>query len=204
MSGRRRGFTLMEVLVALALVMLLSWSVFSVVTNVQTRRDRLVEFSARQSEAGSLFELLERDLMCALAADREGRAGVAGTSTGLRVVSRACELGPELRAVGERGDLVISEYKFDVGTGEVTLSRGEGAGEVVASGVRRFELRFFDGGEWRPDFDSVERDGLPVMVEVSLWFGAADAQMTDTAESLRPDRVRQITIPDGGPGEAAQ
>jgi len=199
----RRGFTLIEVLVALGLVLMLSWGMFAVVSDLGSRRDRLMEMSVRQSEAGTLFELLEGDLMCSIAADPEGRGGVAGSSNSLAVSTRGIPIsdgpGPA------RGDLVRSQYRFDAAAGAVMLSRDGGPPERVAMGIGRIELRYFDGESWQQEFDSAERDGLPVAVEVSIWFGAASEVLADSESSrLPPDRVRQIVIPDSrAAGEGA-
>lgn len=211
-SGRcgGRGFTLIEVMLALALVVLLAWGMFSVVTGLSARRDRLVQLAARQEQTGTFFDLVERDLLCSVAAGSSGEAGVAGTATDLRVSARGMSQDVSGRVAAGAG-LYTASYRFDATTGQVLLSRGEvgGAGsgeEVVVEGVRRIGLRYYNGSEWMTEYDSVQAGGLPALIEVSVWFGAATSGSGAGAEAPvdgLPDRVRQMAVPDAG-REAAE
>lgn len=217
---RRRavgGFTLIEVMLALSLVVLLAWGMFSVMTGLSARRDRLVQLAARQEQTGTFFDLVERDLLCSVAAGSSGEAGVAGTASDLRISARGMSQDVGGRQTAGAG-LYTASYRFDAAAGQVLLSRNDAGGagsgeEVVIEGVRRIGLRYYNGSEWVTEYDSVQAGGLPALIEVSVWFGEASssasaatsgsgAAMDGPAEGL-PDRVRQIAVPDAG-REAAE
>lgn len=197
-AGRlHRGFTLLEVLVALSLLMLLSWGMFSVVSDLGERRDRLARMAARQSEGAALFELLESDLWCSVASAGGEESGVVGSAGELRVAFRGVLVADG--AGGPRSDLVRSRYRFDAAGGRVLLSRDDGPEEVLAAGIAKFELRYYDGRAWSSEYDSGARGGLPVSVEIAVWYG--DGGAGAALEGRQPDRIRQVLIPDGRGGE---
>src|SRR5262249_5989025 len=79
----------------------------------------------------------------------------------------------------------------------------------VTSGGDR--VRYHDGGDWLSDFDSAggsggattggggggESEGLPVAVEVAIWFGEPVAEGEKIERWPEPDRLRVIAVPDG-------
>lgn len=205
--ARGRAFTLIEVLLALAIVLLLSWGIFALVSNLTDRRNRLLDLASHQEQTGAFFDLVERDLMCCVAAGRAGESGVHGTATELNLSAR----GVTLEATGFRmakGDRYSAGYRFDGAGGRVLLARGGGpadADEPVIENVRKAAFRYFDGRSWVAEFDSVGAGGLPAAIEISLWFGAPGADGIDPSTAGPPDRVRQIAIPDSrasGSGES--
>lgn len=220
---RGRGFTLVEVLLAIGLVAALAGGVFSFMWNLLDRRVSILEAASEADAAGVLFERIEADLLCAIAGDEGIGGGIVGESGRLRVLTRGVALRSDPSAAAP-ADLQGSEYVFDAARGEVRARRwlggtpaGGSALEVVSDRVRHLRLRYFTGREWTERFDSL-RQGLPVAVEVSIWFGApvaaADEAMIDEVASepltldsaaamegdLPPreaDRRRVIVVPDG-------
>ncbi len=205
---RRLGFTLIEVLVAIALMLALSAGLFSYVWNLISRRDRLVEVAAQQAAAGALFEELERDLATTFAVDASGSAGVKGDSASLAVRCRGVAgVGGRGEPIARLDDLLGGEVKFEEGSLSARrLGDGEGTFEVVTSGVQLLRLRYFDGRAWLESFDSAATGTLPVAVEAALWFGEVpegeNELEAETEVRRAPDRLRVIVVPDGPGGNA--
>jgi hypothetical protein len=179
---------------------------------------------------GAIIERIEADLLTGLAGDDGVGGGVQGTATTLRLLSRGVWMGGS--AAQAEGDLQGSEYTFDPAAGKLNASRwsqglGEthsGGAELVSDRVERVRFRFFDGREWRSEFDSLKEDALPVAIEVAVWFtglknesaqgtsavgtdttppNPADGNQEDAARAVserkwpEPDRLRVIIVPDG-------
>src|SRR5512147_1920348 len=106
---RTRAFTLLEVLLALGLVGMLAGSIFGFMWNVLRVRDALA-LDSRDAQAGTaVMERIESDVLCGLAGDEGVGAGISGTATSLKVLTRgvAIPTGPKTE---EAGDLQWSEF----------------------------------------------------------------------------------------------
>lgn len=208
----RRGFTLIEVLLTLALVTMLTGGIFAFLWNLLERRDVLHRGVLQAQAAGAFVERLESDLLSGLAGDASAGAGVVGTATTLRLLTRGVWLPADAAEAAGAGDLQGTEYAFDWAKGELTGRRWVAgarvpAMEVITGGVAALRFRYFDGTEWRNSFDSASAGKLPVAVEVALWFGASGAgEAPSSAEAgesesplpnREPDRLRVIVVPDG-------
>jgi prepilin-type N-terminal cleavage/methylation domain-containing protein len=183
-ARQRRGFSLLELLLAVAVVVALSASVYSFLFELIGRRARIVEVADSVGGAAAVFDRLQADLTTAVAYAGGIGAGIDGGSDRVRIVSRGV---PAVGAVGDagggggtRGDLVVSELEFDAEMGELRgrawagLVEGGGEFRVIASGVEAFRLRYHDGRGWRESFDSGNAGRLPAAVEVSTWFGEVE------------------------------
>jgi prepilin-type N-terminal cleavage/methylation domain-containing protein len=214
-----RAFTLIETLLALALVALLSGSILGFLFALSDRRKELDRTVHREEGASVLCEQLEAGLLCALAGDATIGPGVKGDAGSVRIISRGVRLPGTAAGARGGGDLVASEFRFDAGAGVVRAKRwavggSEPEADLLIEHVRSLKIRYRDGGEWVEAFDSVARNRLPGAVEVSLWFGDAPAtpkeegsEAPKPAESAEtappPDRVRLIAVADaGGPASA--
>jgi type II secretion system protein J len=210
----RSGFTLLEILLALALVAMLAGSIFGFLFNVLDRREALLKATADAQAVGAFFEVLEADLACAIAGDVALGAGIRGDAHSLHLLSRRAWAPME---AGERdaavGDLQVTEYSFNATAGVLNLRRrparesGEGGRlEPICERVEAMRLRYFDGQMWTDSFDSRQQGALPVALEVAIWLGrgGATAIQEDVYDedavaipARAPDRVRIISIPDG-------
>lgn len=223
----RAAFTLVEVLLALALAAMLLGGVAAYLWQVREGRDRLARISARIGETGVLVESLEQDLLGVVARAPGLGSGVRGTSTGLRLATRGVWF--EIAGTGEsevpgdrarshatmgEGDLQASEYTFDADAKRVlgrrwSLEPGRSPPpmQVIAEGVRRVRFRYHDGREWLDQFDSTGprpaaaagdgEEGLPVAIEVAVWFEETVPGREPPERWPEPDRLRVMSVPDG-------
>jgi prepilin-type N-terminal cleavage/methylation domain-containing protein len=203
----RGGFTLVEVLLAIVLLLALAGGMLSYIWGLLASRDRLVATTDQQISAAALFEQLETDLSATFAVDGSGAPGVDGNSTSLVVRSRGVG---SLAGTGtsDLGDLQGCEVKFEGNALTARrLGRDETSFETLASPVGRVQFRYFDGKEWQQSFRSSDAGTLPVAVEVSLWFdelssgnaqaAAGDNTALEEKPTRAPDRVRVMVVPDG-------
>ncbi|MHC4948893.1 MAG: type II secretion system protein GspJ [Planctomycetota bacterium] len=184
----RRGFTLLEVLVATALVLTLGGAMFVFFFNLLDTRARVLERVARQQAADTLIDRAEADLATCLAGDRTRGAGVAGDATSLRLLTRRITPAPSAPDAG-LADLHRVEYRFDRGAHRVEARRTDPGGSAsgafapVGGVVDRVRFRYLDDGAWRPSFDSLARGRLPEAVEIAVWFEPpADAPLLDEVD----------------------
>jgi prepilin-type N-terminal cleavage/methylation domain-containing protein len=84
----RAGFTLIEVLLAVMLILALTGGMFSYIWGLLASRDRLVTATDQQISTAALFEEVENDLSTTFAVDGAGAAGVEGTGSSLIVRAR--------------------------------------------------------------------------------------------------------------------
>lgn len=202
----RRGFTLIETLLAVAMLGALTISLFSFLVNTSRTRDRVLRFTSVESGATLFFDRLEDDLATCAAGSPTLGSGILGTSDSLQILAR--------RVVIEDGAVhpasrTTSVYQHDADNNAlVTIDPGASEPETLVPGVARVRFRYHDGSAWLEAFDCSER-GLPTAVEASLWFGEPEVQPESDApfsptdpefsEPIRdtpPDRVRIIVVPD--------
>ncbi len=177
-----RAMTLVEVLAALAILVLLSGAVFGFFVDMIVRRDQLAALATQQRDASFLFDQLDEALMTAVAEAPDGSAGVKGSKDTLTIVSR--QVVPAMTSYqAALTDAHRLEVRFDKRAGRIdeTLNAAiEGLDdkpltETALEGVERMRFRYSDGRSWSDSFDSVAEGGLPVAVEVSIWFQPRNA-----------------------------
>lgn len=169
-----RGFTLLELVVAIGLLGVLVAAVFGFTFTLFDREARTLDEAAASQMATMLFDRLEADLLGAIASTGSG-AGLAGDAERLTVAHRSVLPGSASAPVSDLQRTVIG---FDRRAGRVSLSRAEvtGPSEPDAGGaypvpVRLAQFRYHDGDGWNSSHDSAR--GLPVAVELAIWFGQA-------------------------------
>lgn len=179
-SARRgtRGLTLIEVLIAIGLLLVLSGAMFGFLYDLLLSRARTLEHVQQQRAATTLIERLEADLASCVTGDAVHGAGIVGSSTQIRVLTRGVAgsiASANLSDAHAFGDLQSAEYRLDSASARVQGSRGPvgdaGKAEVTAieGAVHALRFRYYDGSMWRDDFNSQEAGRLPVAVELSIW-----------------------------------
>jgi hypothetical protein len=134
-------------------------------------------------------ERVESDVLSGLAGDDAAGAGVSGTATSLKLLTRGVWL-PGAKAESSAGDLQASEYVWSAGVlrgRRWIASQSAPEFETISDHVQALRLRYYDGEKWRDSFDSLSEGALPVAIEVALWFGdAGAAQSTGQSAPASP------------------
>ncbi len=193
-SSRRRGFSLLELLIAIGLLSVLVGMVYAFTVTLFDREARALDAAAQSQTATMIFDRLESDLMTAIASGRGG-AGLRGEADSLTVTQRSVMPGSRAAPASDEQTTTI---RFDERLRRVTIERtdGDAGGRETATDpapypvpVRMAKFRYFDGDAWRDRFSSDR--GMPVAVELAIWFGDADEEPREAdlldAEAAMPD-----------------
>lgn len=186
---RRRGLSLIEVLVTIGIVLALGTAMASFVLDLRRSRERSAEAIETQRSAEALLEAIEAALATTVVEDAMLGVGLRGGSGRLEVVSRtvaAWRLGDPPRrhlSLEDRERLTVASE----GPRRTRIARSGAAGGEGGRGEAPMAVRFryFDGREWLDAFDSLDAGRLPRAVEVTLWWSAAPPplELPDDAEA---------------------
>ena len=177
----RRGFTIMEVLIAIALLIGLLAAVGTFYTNLMQSREQVLRQTRWQLAATTLIERIETDLMTSLVGDRRFGAGILGDTESLSIIHRSVAVTIADRGIQDPavlGDLQRSSYRFDPARGVLEAARttigsnGRGTPEFWPLGeeIFRVRFRFHNGQSWVDSYDSLAANALPRAIEVAIWF----------------------------------
>lgn len=191
---RRRAFTLVEVLIAIALIIALVGSMFAFLRDTLATRERIDAHAARRRSATTLFDRLERDLVTVLGHDPKLGAGVRGDDRSLQLLvrsvpARLADSVPE-RALGA---IETVEYRFSRAGRSLALRRAApDAGEpsrlyTLDGDVQYARFRYYDGAQWTDAFTSSAQQGLPLAVEVAVWYDWAPPPDEDETDEVEPE-----------------
>ncbi len=169
---RRRGFTLVEVVLALALVALVAGITFALLIDMGAREERVARHADRLAHAADLFETIERALAGSMVAAGDNSAGVSGGGAALYIHYRGVAPAGDDAAL----DMVELALSWDAASGVITCAHtladsGASADEALVSGVSYISVRFYSGSRWHASFDSAAIGELPSAIEVAVWFG---------------------------------
>lgn len=176
---KRRAFTLLEALIAVAMIGLLAGALAIFVDDLATTRAHVTRTTDRARSADAVFGVVEAALQTAVVDGGRMGAGVSGGPDGLRVLSSRTD------AVGSTGaqlsraafaPLVATEVRQ---SGQGILVGRAGVASALPGSACTVRFRYFDGTQWSDWFDSLQAGRLPVMVEVAVWFSAVGASAED-------------------------
>jgi len=191
MGAGRRGFTLIEVLVALTLLALVITLIQGAYSGALRSKERVGRATERVHLAAVVLDRLVRELSMAFESDARRQATGLVVSTDLdgistlsfttrvppiggRTAGGDAEVGYALEEVDEGTDLVRREttrLDGDLLEGGVPLA--------LVTGLTALRVRCYDGEEWKEDWDSRDRPDLPhlplaVAVELAWTDGEGD------------------------------
>lgn len=181
---RRRAFSLLEIVVAIAIIIALLGALFAFLFQLLDSRDRIRGGLERDRALTVFLDRLEQDLMTCLVDPGNG-AGVRGDATSLRISSR---LVPARRAVRDGaaaalGDVGETSYRYEGSGGGLRASRstpGESASETSLGGqIEKVRFRYHDGSAWQDSIDTAVTGALPIAVEIAVWFDPVDEEDDD-------------------------
>jgi prepilin-type N-terminal cleavage/methylation domain-containing protein len=179
--GNRHAFTLIEVLVAIALVLALVGTMYGFLHDMLSARRRVIEHVWQETAASALIKQLDADLHTCIVGDSVFGSGVQGDSKHMRILMRGVAAHLAGRGADDPdvfGDLQLTEYRFDEANRRIEGRRAP-ASDPAASpppfaplegAVYRVRFRYHDGEQWQRRFDSRASNRLPTAVEVAVWY----------------------------------
>ena len=189
--GERRGLTLVELLVAMAILVTISASTALIFRGI-TRAWRTGELrTERYQQARLLFDLFERELSSSVANPRYPLVGADGSES---AQLHPGSVGDALFFVGtlpgrvgfvERGYWLNADQQLMCHDQEpADGDYASGSSELCASGVSQFEVAYFDGTRWVDRWDgrpgAAQAGGLPKAVHVIVSLGAEKPEQFET------------------------
>jgi len=192
-----RGFTLIEMLVAVMVSALLLTTTYGIVTSVSRTRDRLSTDGEGFHLARVINERLARELRGAYYSATNAASLFSGglDEDGAPFLQLATTAATP--ASGGSGIVVVRYHLTEDGEGKKTLLRDEyplnsqpasdRPEQLLASGIEDLQFRFRRGTDWQPDWRSGEQAGLPDLVELTLTVQGAEGLLPFlTAIELAP------------------
>lgn len=185
MKRSQQGFTLLEVLVAIALASLLLTSIYGVFSTSSLAKERVEKQASAYHLARVLTSRFDRELTgLALSSPVDSAILSGGTnSRGESYLDMLTTSGggpfPGMRRVsyrlGENQENQATLWRTERGVN----TQATGNEERLSQGIETLAFRFFDGTNWRDDWNS-SIDGRPVLVgvEFSLANMADDVPLT--------------------------
>ncbi len=206
-AARHRGFTLLELMLAAAMVAMLGLTLYaSMSIGFRARSGAKAQLEAMR-EAALVMDLVQRDFQSipppvgVLAGPFVGYAmggsGAEADSVEFHALGRDAAIDGETDAFGEgmrRIELVLrtdGDTPRLVRRVERNLLRSieiEPEEEWLSRRVRAFSVRYYDGLEWSAEWDStLMGNALPLAVEVSMTF-----DLPSPLDRARPYRLTRV------------
>jgi len=196
-GGARRGFTLIEVMVALTLLALVITLVQGAYSGALRSKERMGRDTERVHLAAVVLDRLVRELSMAFESiDRRQATGLVvstdldGLST-LSFTTRVPPIGG--RTAGGDAEVGYALEEADDGTDlvrrEATRLDGDllegGIPLALVTGLTAFRVQCYDGEEWQEDWDSRERPDLPHLpLAVAVELVWTDGEGDDATEAV--------------------
>ncbi len=218
--GQSRAFTLLELLVATAMTAVLAGSLYATLHTAFKARDTATATVGQMRKAELAVELIRADIESAvvpsgiLAGAFLGEDGLdaAGRPADSLLLHCTADGGADTEGAGDIRMVELACQPAAEGEGMTLLRRltlnllatrvEQPAEEVLCSGVRSFDLKYFDGMDWQDSWDSGARDNvLPLAVQTTLELLAEDGTSSDEGGYLV---FRVFQIPCGSAAAGTQ
>lgn len=195
---KQKGFTLVELMLAVLILAIMMTIIYGVVVSTVEAARRVEEITASSELGPAILTQIRADLEAAFLPKADGEYFVAVKNSGagngrdrVNLLSGVMAYGPEneieaprFHSVNEVGYQLLESRKDP---GLAILYRREDYfidAEPLKGGrltelydrVRSFSLRFREGDEWRDDWNSKTQKGLPRAVEIELKIVATERE----------------------------
>lgn len=173
------GFTLIEVVIAVALLSLILSSVYGIFTTISATEQRLQSESDLYHQARVIFDRLGRELSGSyLATSNENSAFRASNETSVNAYLSFTSTSAITNGVQQAG-LVRLRYELNNEQGKVVNRLLRSSAPLFApedqqntqrlsSQIKKLQWRFYDGNNWQDSWDSTQNNTLPQTVEISM------------------------------------
>lgn len=194
-AGRREGFTLLEILIAMGILSILLLSVYGTFSSVHRAVEATDGSMTTLREARLFFELLKREVESSYV------SGDAGSRDTFFVVRDRDVFGKRLSELGftsfvpyGRG-LFAVEYSLDPERGTLLkkassiFREDEPQSFEVLNGVEEFAVEVFTGGKWVGTYDGRLEGALPSKVRAKITLRVR-GELIPLEETISPQMVR--------------
>ncbi|MBN2428945.1 MAG: prepilin-type N-terminal cleavage/methylation domain-containing protein [Deltaproteobacteria bacterium] len=184
----QQGFTLLEVVIAVAITALLLTTVYSVFSSTSRARMRAEELSGHVHGARVFFDRISRELRGSnwsaankdtsfiVKAEDEGFKEMSFTTSAAIILQNTPADGAKVRYAMEKdtGDL-WSLYRVTSSAEE--SGSGEAESFLILSDVVKMEMRFYHNGAWFEQWNAEDEKRLPKQVEITLTVRSGDREL---------------------------
>ncbi|MBN4082675.1 hypothetical protein JYS44_00405 [Phycisphaeraceae bacterium AH-315-B13] len=160
---RRCAFTLFELLLAIALLTALVFTLLPASLRVMTSSAKAAERADRLSQIAILADVIDRSMLTLVAVDADGGPGFELSETSLKLVT--CGVAVHADDLADADDLQTIEISHS--GDRLRIKAGTGSWYTMLEQVERVEFSVFDGESWN------DAGVMPNAVSVSVWFGTS-------------------------------
>ncbi len=203
MSRRPSGFTLLELVVATAMVAIMALSLYAAMGVGFRARQSVREQTQAARQAAIVLDLVERELQSVMPptgvlagpmiAYANGTTGSEADTIEFYAVGADADTGDDPLGEGIRrvqivpsGDTLVMRVERNLLSSVQTPVEDQ----LLARGVRAFGLRYYNGYGWQPEWDSTQLGNiLPVAVEITIELN----DPVDTTRTYRSARLVPIS-----------
>lgn len=194
-----RGFTLIEILIAMVLISLTLTAVFGIFSGISQTRDRLEREGREHHLARVILDRLGRELRGAyLSQSNRSTRFEGGTTVGQPTLSFTTTTDTPYGDT--RAGLAVVRYRLEGSDSQLALLRGERQlfaendefirEHRLTDQLRKLELRYYSNGSWGNEWRPAKR-ALPQLVEATLTFGRDEKETIFRTAFELPATVRQ-------------
>ncbi len=171
--NKNAGFTLLEILVAISLASLLLTSIYGVFSTTSAAKEHVEKQGAALHLGRVLISRLDRELLGLALSTQNTFSALKGGENSLgepylELLTNSTG-GPQLGMrqvqyrLGPDPDNRMTIWRAEKGLNETSAN----SEERLAQGLEKLSFSFFDGRNWRENWDS-RTDNLPVLVRAEL------------------------------------
>lgn len=170
-----RGFTLLEILIAVVIFCIAIFSAVSIFKNSVLKFGKQAGEKKVYSEAAKVFEYMERYLSSAMC-NKEAGIEFEGENEYVRFVSPFSE-GPEsdLAKFGiyfdrESNSVKVSVIRIDRKSSSFVFPSGFPGAQVLGENISNFQISYYDGSMWqeRWNTEGMDEPQLPEIIRVKI------------------------------------